>query len=115
MRLNLDQFIEFYREEPTDTPYVLAFRVPPQKPGEEPQYIRTSGSGTRFWEEEYVDSRAVEVIEPTPAAFHGVVEMTIEQLLALAVHAKLRGWDPLAEEAYRRAGRRSPNSSRTSR
>lgn len=90
---------ETYREVPEDR-FILAFRVPPAKPGDRPRYLEESPSGISLWEMQYVEPDSVELADRTPAALHRVVYFTASHYLSLAVLCKYLGWDDLARAVY---------------
>ncbi|HJZ57764.1 MAG TPA: hypothetical protein VKE74_22585 [Gemmataceae bacterium] len=89
--------IKWWINQP-ENPCILAFRVPPAKPGDDPRYLW----GGWLWEMENVDPEHVEPVEPVPAALRDV-SMPIHHLLPLAAQCEARGWHDLARAVYQRA------------
>lgn len=87
-------------EPPLENPYVLAWRVPPAKPGDRPHYVVLRDSGFGFEEVEYVEPAAMEEAKPTPDAARLLAHQYGGHFLILAIQCKERGWDDLAGALY---------------
>ncbi|MBX9626151.1 MAG: hypothetical protein K2X82_20300 [Gemmataceae bacterium] len=83
--------------EPSPDPYAVGFRVPPAEDGGEPTYWIG-----RWITDADIKPADVQVVAPTPDAFRGVRPDGMDDL-CFAVHCAARGWDGLADAAYRRA------------
>lgn len=84
-------------DEAEEHSYLLGFCSPPRKQFEEPRYFLGWGSQ---WSPDYLLNRDVELVKPSRDAIKGRDQLSLE-VLCLAVHSKLRGWDELANAAYR--------------
>jgi hypothetical protein len=77
------------------SPDELAFRIPPTKPGEHPNYL----IGADY--ETFVPG--AEPVKPGAAALEGLRPEYVSNLLCLAVQCRVRGWNEFAELLYDRA------------
>src|SRR5205814_708984 len=87
-------------------PYLLAYRVPPAKPGGPTRYLMVGSFGVGFRELKNVEPDSAEDIRPTADALRWVAAGDGGHLLSFAVQCKALGWDDLAAALYARARQR---------